>query len=39
MNYLSTRGGMPPARFTEILLGGLATMAFRTGEQSVSPAR
>jgi threonine synthase len=25
MNYLSTRGGMPPARFTEILLGGLAT--------------
>ncbi|HRA78812.1 MAG TPA: threonine synthase [Burkholderiaceae bacterium] len=24
MNYLSTRGGMPPARFTEILLGGLA---------------
>ncbi len=24
MRYLSTRGGMPPARFTEILLGGLA---------------
>lgn len=24
MKYLSTRGGMPPARFTEILLGGLA---------------
>ncbi len=24
MNYLSTRGGMPPAPFTEILLGGLA---------------
>jgi threonine synthase len=25
MNYLSTRGGMPPKTFTEILLGGLAT--------------
>ncbi len=24
MNYISTRGGMPPTRFTEILLGGLA---------------
>jgi threonine synthase len=24
MRYLSTRGGMPPQRFTEILLGGLA---------------
>ncbi len=24
MKYLSTRGGMPPASFTEILLGGLA---------------
>ncbi|MGD9944965.1 MAG: threonine synthase [Burkholderiaceae bacterium] len=24
MNYLSTRGGMPPARFCDILLGGLA---------------
>ncbi len=24
MNYLSTRGGMPPKTFTEILLGGLA---------------
>ena len=24
MKYLSTRGGMEPARFTEILLGGLA---------------
>src|SRR5690606_9882183 len=24
MQYLSTRGGMPPAGFTEILLGGLA---------------
>ena len=24
MHYLSTRGGMPPARFSEILLGGLA---------------
>ena len=23
MNYLSTRGGMPPRPFTEILLGGL----------------
>ncbi len=25
MKYLSTRGGMPPKTFTEILLGGLAT--------------
>ena len=25
MKYLSTRGGMPPKSFTEILLGGLAT--------------
>ena len=24
MRYLSTRGGMPPQRFTDILLGGLA---------------
>ncbi len=24
MNYLSTRGGMAPARFSEVLLGGLA---------------
>ena len=24
MPYLSTRGGMPPQRFTDILLGGLA---------------
>lgn len=24
MNYISTRGGMPPTRFTDILLGGLA---------------
>lgn len=24
MKYISTRGGMPPARFTDILLGGLA---------------
>ena len=24
MLYLSTRGGMPPQRFTDILLGGLA---------------
>lgn len=24
MNYLSTRGGMPPSRFSDILLGGLA---------------
>jgi threonine synthase len=24
MNYISTRGGMPPTRFTDVLLGGLA---------------
>ncbi|MFM7569651.1 MAG: hypothetical protein ACKO8O_13275, partial [Betaproteobacteria bacterium] len=24
MNYLSTRGGLAPARFSEVLLGGLA---------------
>ena len=24
MKYISTRGGMPPTRFTDILLGGLA---------------
>ena len=24
MEYISTRGGMPPLRFSDILLGGLA---------------